>query len=226
MEIQYLGHSTFYLTLENQQTILVDPFITDNPLTKVTTEELNPDYILCTHGHNDHIADVKPLAKKNGSLVIGVAELATWLEKDGIKTHGMNIGGSFTFPFGKVKMVFAQHSSSFTMENQQLIYLGQAAGFVLEIENQTLYFAGDTAYFSDMALLKENFQIDWAFLPIGDNYTMGIDDAIKCSRVIGAKHVVPIHYNTFPVIQQNPEKFKAALPNQVVILSPDEKKHL
>lgn len=222
MEIRYLGHSTLYLTLENQTKILVDPFVRNNPLTQWPLEKLTPEYILCTHGHNDHIDDAKEIALKNNSLVIGMAELATWLEKDGVKTHGMNIGGQFTFPFGKVKMVEAKHSSSFTTEEGEMVYLGEAAGYVLQVEGKTLYFAGDTAYFSDMKLLKEDFQIDWAFIPIGDNFTMGIKDAVKCSEAIGAKQVVPIHYNTFPVIQQNPEEFKKALPKQAVILSFDE----
>ncbi len=222
MELKYLGHATFYLTLDNQQRLLIDPFVSHNPLTQVTNKDVTPDYILCTHGHNDHIADLKEIAKANDSTVIAIAELASFVEKDGLKAHGMNIGGSYSFPFGNVKMVYAQHSSSFTTEEGELIYLGQAAGFVVEVENKTLYFAGDTAYFSDMKLLKEDFDIDWAFVPIGDNFTMGIEDAVKCSQAIGAKHIVPIHYNTFPVIAQNPETFKKALPDQVVILSPDE----
>lgn len=216
MKITYYGHATCSIELENGPKILIDPFFTDNPLTTVRNEDVHCDYILATHGHNDHIGDLIPIAKKENALVIAIAELATWASFQGVKAHGMNIGGSFQFPFGKVKMVFAQHSSSFT-QGENIIYLGEAAGFLLEIEGKTLYFAGDTAYFSDMKLLAP-FEIDLAFLPIGDNFTMGLKEAALCAKVIEAKKVVPIHYNTFPVIEQNPLQLKKYLPEEKIIV--------
>lgn len=222
MEIIYHGHACLSIVLKDGTKLLIDPYFTDNPLTKKTAAEISADYILATHGHGDHIADLIPIAKKEKATVIAIAELATWVSQQGITAHGMNIGGSFQFPFGQVKMVFAQHSSSFTKENE-IIYLGEAAGFVLQAEGKTIYLAGDTAYFSDMGLLKEDFSIDLAFLPIGDNYTMGLKDAAKCAKVIGAKQVVPIHYNTFPLIQQDPEAFVALLEKgQGKVLAPEE----
>lgn len=216
MKITYYGHATCSIELENGTKILIDPFFTDNPLTTVRNEDVHCDYILATHGHNDHIGDLIPIAKKENALVIAIAELATWASFQGVNAHGMNIGGSFQFPFGKVKMVFAQHSSSFT-QGENIIYLGEAAGFLLEIEGKTLYFAGDTAYFSDMKLLAP-FEIDLAFLPIGDNFTMGLKEAALCAKVIEAKKVVPIHYNTFPVIEQNPLQLKKYLPEEKIIV--------
>lgn len=210
MEIIYHGHACLSILLNDGTKLLVDPYFTDNPLAKRQASEISADYILATHGHTDHIADLIPIAKKEKATVIAIAELATWVSQQKIKAHGMNIGGSFQFPFGEVKMVFAQHSSSFT-KGEEIIYLGEAAGFILQADGKTLYLAGDTAYFSDMALLKNDFSIDVAFLPIGDNYTMGLTDATKCAEAIGAKQVIPIHYNTFPAIQQDPEAFVALL---------------
>ena len=221
MEITYYGHSCVALALDNGVKLLIDPFLSANPLTQVDLATLHPDYILATHGHFDHIADLVVLAQANDSTVICIAEMSNWLAAKKIKTHAMNIGGAFHFPFGTVKMVAALHGSSFIEDGQQ-IYLGLAAGFILQVEGKTLYHAGDTAYFSDMRLLAEDFQIDLAFLPIGDNFTMGLADATRCVTAIAAKHVVPIHYNTFPQIEQNPELFrKKFAEGRVLVMSPD-----
>lgn len=221
MNITYYGHSCVALSLDNGMKLLIDPYITENPLTQTKIETLHPDYILATHGHFDHIADLVAIAKNNQSKVICIAEMSGWLAKKGIHAHGMNIGGSFDFPFGHVKMVPAIHSSSF-VDDGQIIYLGLAAGFILQVEGKTLYFAGDTAYFSDMKLFAEDFDIDLAFVPIGDNFTMGINDAVRCVKAIGAKKVVPIHYNTFPQIKQNPVEFREkCAAGQVEIMTPD-----
>ncbi|WP_071130747.1 metal-dependent hydrolase [Enterococcus timonensis] len=222
MKIIYHGHATLSVILNDGTRILVDPFFTGNSWSTVKPEEISCDYILATHGHNDHIQDLLPIAKKNKATVIAIAELASWAKKNGAKSHGMNLGGSFEFPFGHIKMVTAQHSSSFT-EDGKTIYLGEPAGFILQADGKTIYLAGDTAYFSDMKLLADDFVIDLAVLPIGDNFTMGIKDAVKAAKAVEAKKVLPIHYNTFPAIKQDPEKFAKSLPAGVVsILKAEE----
>ncbi|MCU9595279.1 metal-dependent hydrolase [Caldibacillus thermolactis] len=210
MKITYHGHSIVKIET-NGKTILIDPFITGNPLTDLSVETESPDYILLTHGHNDHVGDTVELAKKKDALVVAMVELADYLSWQGVKTHGMNIGGSFEFPFGKVKFTQAFHSTGLVTGEQNIIYLGMPAGLLLEIEGKTIYHAGDTALFSDMKLLGERHSIDIAFLPIGDNFTMGPEDAAYAAKLLNAKTVVPIHYNTFPVIKQDPHKFVTLL---------------
>lgn len=210
MKITYHGHSIVKIET-NGKTILIDPFITGNPLTDLSVETESPDYILLTHGHNDHVGDTVELAKKKDALVVAMVELADYLSWQGVKTHGMNIGGSFEFPFGKVKFTQAFHSTGLVTGEQNIIYLGMPAGLLLEIEGKTIYHAGDTALFSDMKLLGDRHSIDIAFLPIGDNFTMGPEDAAYAAMLLNAKTVVPIHYNTFPVIKQDPHKFVTLL---------------
>ncbi len=210
MKITYHGHSIVKIET-NGKTILIDPFITGNPLTDLSVETESPDYILLTHGHNDHVGDTVELAKKKDALVVAMVELADYLSWQGVKTHGMNIGGSFEFPFGKVKFTQAFHSTGLVTGEQNIIYLGMPAGLLLEIEGKTIYHAGDTALFSDMKLLGERHSIDIAFLPIGDNFTMGPEDVAYAAMLLNAKTVVPIHYNTFPVIKQDPHKFVTLL---------------
>lgn len=212
MKLSYHGHSVISITTNDGTRILIDPFITGNKLTDLNLEDIKTDYIFITHGHGDHIGDMAYLAKKNKATVVAIPEICHYATNQGIeKVHHMNIGGSFVFPFGKVKMVFAQHSSGYEL-NGEMIYMGEPAGFVFEIDGKTIYHAGDTAYFSDMSLLNDDFNIDIAFLPIGDNFTMGIDDAVKAVQAIGTKLAIPIHYNTFPVIEQDPNEFVDKLP--------------
>lgn len=206
MKISYHGHSAVKIET-NGKTILIDPFITGNSLSDLSVETESPDYIILTHGHSDHVGDTVELAKKKDALVISMVELATYLSWQGVKTHGMNLGGSFEFPFGKVKLTQAFHSTGLETGEQDILYLGMPAGVILEIEGKTIYHAGDTALFSDMKLIGERHNIDLAFLPIGDNFTMGPEDAAYAAKLINAKTVVPIHYNTFPVIKQDPHKF-------------------
>lgn len=207
MKVTYHGHSTISIETEKKEKLLIDPFITGNELSDLVVGEVKTDYILITHGHNDHIGDMVEIAKNNDAMVIACPEIIHFAEKKGVKkTHGMNLGGGFDFPFGRVKMVFAQHSSGYET-TEEMEYMGNPAGFVLSIEGKHIYHAGDTAYFSDLSLIKEDFDIDVAFLPIGDNFTMGPKDASKAARVIDATLNVPIHYNTFPIIQQNPNDF-------------------
>jgi L-ascorbate metabolism protein UlaG (beta-lactamase superfamily) len=156
-----------------------------------------------------------PIAKRSDATIISIVEICTFAEKNGVKkTHGMNIGGKFDFPFGRVKMVHAQHSSGYEVDGQTL-YMGEPAGFIVQAEGKTIYHAGDTSNFGDMALFGDAFDIDVAFLPIGDNFTMGPHEAASAAKRLKAKQVVPIHYNTFPVIKQDPEAFVKLLPENV-----------
>ena len=206
MKVSYHGHSIVKVET-NGKTILFDPFITGNELTDLKVEDVKADVIILTHGHNDHIGDTVELAKKNDALVIGIAEIAGYLGGKGVRTHGMSIGGAYEFDFGKVKLTPAFHGTGYNEENGQIIYLGMPAGVLLTVEGKTIYHAGDTAVYSDMKLIGERHPIDLAFLPIGDNFTMGPEDAALAAKFLQPKQVVPIHYNTFPVIKQDPNAF-------------------
>lgn len=197
MKFTYYGQSCFELDI-NGIKVLTDPFISHNPLSKnIDLTSLKPDFILVSHGHGDHVGDLLTVQKNSGAKVICIADIAYWLGRQGVdNAHGMNIGGAFNFDFGRVKMVNAIHSS--TMPDGAAG--GNPAGFVIYTPGKTIYFAGDTALTYDMKLLADE-NLDWAILPIGDNYTMGIDDAIKSTGFFNCKNVVGIHYNSFPVIK-------------------------
>lgn len=202
MKFTYYGHSAFELETGGKK-LLFDPFISPNELAKhVDVNSLKPDYILLSHGHGDHIADLFTIQKNSGATVICIAEIAGWLGSKGIAdAHGMNIGGGFNFDFGRVKMVTAIHSSGLPDGS----YGGNPAGFIIYAEGKKIYFAGDTALTYDMKLLADE-HLDWAILPIGDNYTMGADDAIKVTEFINCKNVIGVHYDTFPAIKINKEE--------------------
>lgn len=206
MKVSYHGHSVVKIVTDGKE-ILIDPFITGNGNTDLKVENESPDFILLTHGHGDHVGDTVQLAKKKDALVIAMVELANYLSWQGVKTHGMNIGGSYEFEFGKVKFTQAFHSTGVETGEQTIIYTGMPAGLLITIEGKTIYHAGDTSLFSDMKLIGERHPIDLAFLPIGDNFTMGPEDAAYAAKLLHAKIVVPIHYNTFPVIKQDPGRF-------------------
>ncbi|UOE93435.1 metal-dependent hydrolase [Alkalihalobacillus sp. LMS39] len=223
MKVSYHGHSVVQVKTANKN-IIIDPFISGNGATDLKVDELQVDVILLTHGHNDHVGDTVELAKQNDALVVAPFELATYLGWQGVTVHPMHIGGSHTFEFGTVKLTQAFHGSSYEVEEeQQIIYTGMPSGILFSNEGKTIFHAGDTALFSDMKIIGERHPIDVAFLPIGDNFTMGPEDAALAAKWLQAKQVVPIHYNTFPVIEQDPTEFVRLLnANQGVVLKAGE----
>ena len=222
MKVSYHGHSVVKIET-NTATILIDPFITGNSMTDLQADEVEADVILLTHGHNDHVGDTVALAKANDALVVAPFELATYLGWKGVNTHPMHIGGAHEFDFGTVKLTQAFHGSAYTdEENQQIIYTGMPSGILFTAEGKTIYHAGDTALYSDMKLIAKH-NVDLAFLPIGDNFTMGPEDALIAAEWIGAKKVVPVHYNTFPVIEQDAAAFvKKVSPGEGIVLNAGE----
>lgn len=197
MKTTFYGQASFAIEAGGKS-LLFDPFISFNPMAKdIDINSLKPDYILVSHGHGDHVADLLQIQKNSGAIVICIAEIAGWLESKGVKNaHGMNIGGGYNFDFGRVKMVNAVHSSTLPDGAPG----GNPAGFLIHAEGKAIYFAGDTALTYDMKLLADE-NLDWAFLPIGDNYTMGADDAIKAAGFINCNNIIGMHYDTFPVIK-------------------------
>lgn len=210
MDIHFHGHSCMQIT-EDGHSIIIDPFISGSPVAVTKTEDIEVQYILLTHGHQDHILDAVALAKQNDATIIATYELATYLSWQGVKTTALNLGGSASFPFGRVKMTNAFHSSSAVGEDGQIVYMGMPGGFLITIGEKTIYHAGDTGLFRDMKLIGERNAINLAFLPIGDVFTMGPEDAVVAAEWVKARFVVPIHYNTFPPIKQDGETFVGQL---------------
>ncbi|MDO8462188.1 MAG: metal-dependent hydrolase [Deltaproteobacteria bacterium] len=203
VKITYFGHSCFLIE-GSKGKIIIDPFLKGNPHVKVNPNEISVDAILVTHGHQDHLGDTIEISKKNHAPVISVYELVQHcLAKGAERGHGMNIGGSYRFDFGEVYITPALHSSS-TGEGT---YTGNPCGFILRIDNKTIYHAGDTGLSTEMNLIGELHNIDVAFLPIGDNFTMGPADAAKAVELLKPKMAIPMHYKTFPEIDQDPEDF-------------------
>ncbi len=198
MKITFYGHNTLLILIAGTK-VLVDPFISGNPLSKdkVIIDDIKPDYILLTHAHQDHVLDAETIAKSNNATIVSNYEIAMYYQNLGIEVHPMNHGGTWNFDFGKVKYVHAVHTSSFADGT----YGGQPGGFIIEGEHKTIYIAGDTALTMDMKLIPLRCKLDLAILPIGDNFTMGVDDAIIASDFVDCDKVLGVHYDTFGYIE-------------------------
>lgn len=218
MKLRYFSHSAFLITTKNGKKILIDPFLDDNPNSPVKSNEVNADYIILTHGHGDHLGDAFKIAKRCDSLFICLNELANYCSSKGFNAHNMHIGGSYNFEFGKVKLTIAHHGSM-TPDNY---YAGEPSGVVLTIEGKSIYHTGDTGLFYDMKLIGEMTKLDYMLIPIGDNFTMGIDDAVKAVELANPEIAIPMHYNTFPIINADPFEFKnkvEALGKKAIVLN-------
>jgi L-ascorbate metabolism protein UlaG (beta-lactamase superfamily) len=220
VKVRYLGHSAFQL-FGSKGIVLIDPYLRGNPKASTNPEEIEADVVLVTHAHGDHLGDAVEIAKKNDAVIVATFELATYCENKGAKVLDGHFGGVITTDVCKVKLFPAVHSSSISNR-----LVGMPSSFVIEIDSKCIYHAGDTALFSDMSLIGEEFDLDVAMLPIGGHYTMGIDDAVRAQRRLKAKVVVPMHYNTHDRILADPKEFKDKLersgPGKCVILIPGQ----
>ncbi len=223
VKITWLGHSAFLFEAEKK--VLIDPFITGNPKAPCKPEDLDPDIIAVTHGHADHLGDTVEIGARTGCRIVSIHEVANYIKSKGVFAEGMNKGGTFDVDGVSFTMTEALHSSSidascFSFDG------GCPAGFVIKIGGHSIYHAGDTGVFGDMQLIGELYEPEIAFLPIGSKFTMGIKEAVKAVELIKPKIVIPMHYSTFDVIEQDPEEFKRAVEEKVdtkvVIMKPGE----
>lgn len=221
-KLTWFGHSAWQIETAGKR-VLIDPFFTGNPAATVTAEQVAADFILVSHGHGDHVGDTVAIAKRTGALVIANFEITDWLGKQGVKNvHAMNTGGSRAFPFSTVKLTIAHHTSMLPDGANG----GNPCGFLIRLaDGKTIYHAADTGLFYDMKLIGEE-GIDLAILPIGDNYTMGPDDALRAVKLIQPKRVIPTHFGTWEVIAQDPHRWaarvKAETGTEAVVLKPGE----
>ncbi len=221
MEIRFLGHAAFELK-DGATSVLVDPFLTGNPKAAVAADELNPTAILLTHGHADHIGDAVSIAKRSGADVVAIVELAGEIGGEGVeKVHDPNLGGTVRFDWGWVRLVPAWHTSTTPKGT-----VNTPAGLVIGIGGKVIYHLGDTCLFSDLALPGQRDAIDVALMCIGGHYTMDRHEAVQAAKLVGARQVIPCHYDTFPPIQSDAQAFKgdveAAGGGEVVVLEPGE----
>jgi L-ascorbate metabolism protein UlaG (beta-lactamase superfamily) len=225
VDIRFLGHAAFEIA-DGSARILIDPFLKpDNPAAVVGADEVDPTHILLTHGHADHMAQVVEVARRTGAKCVAIVELARWLSAQGVDdVADPNLGGTIELEWGWVKLVPAFHTN--TLPDGQVI--GAAAGLVIAIGGTTVYHLGDTALFSDLSLVAERTPINVALIPIGGHYTMDQEDAVRAAELLDADTVIPMHYDTFPPIQADPERFKSGVEasprtsSEVVILAPGE----
>lgn len=220
-KLTWFGHAALGLETGGYH-LLVDPFFTDNPSASTTANKVAADYILVSHGHSDHVGDSAAIARRTGAMIVSNFEIATWFSNKGLKTHGQHLGGGFMYPFGYLKLTLALHGS----ELPDGANGGNPAGFLLTtLDGPKIYMAQDTGLFGDMRLIGEE-GIDLAVLPIGDNFTMGPADALRAVKLIAPRHVIPIHYNTFDLINQDAnawaKKVEAETSAKVHVLKPGE----
>ncbi len=211
MEITFLGHAA--VKIKGSKTIFVDPFLTDNPAASTSPKEIREaDIVVVTHHHGDHLGDAFAIAQKTGAVLVGIHEVAVEAQSRGLTAEGMNIGGTIEVKGVKIHMVTAWHSAE----------KGNAAGVVIEMDGRRLYHAGDTGLSYDMKLIGEFFKPDLSFIPIGDRYTMGIPSAVKAVEFIGTKRVIPIHYDTYPIVKSDAQEFKRRVGAlaEVIVLKP------
>lgn len=209
MKLRYFSHSAFQVTTKGGIQILIDPFLDGNPTSPVKSDDVSAQFIILSHAHGDHLGDAFRIAKRDKSLIICVNELANYCNNKGFKAHNMHIGGEHRFDFGSVKFTIAHHGSQ-TPDGQ---YAGEPAGILLFIEDKCIYHTGDTGLFYDMKLIGEMNKVDYMLLPIGDNFTMGIKDAVKAVEFVKPRVAIPMHFNTFPVIGVDPLEFKKNVEN-------------
>ncbi|MHC1755122.1 MAG: metal-dependent hydrolase [Methanosarcina sp.] len=223
VKITWLGHAAFLL--EDEKKLLIDPFISGNPKAPCSPEDLDPDIIAVTHGHRDHLGDTIAIGARTGCRIISIHEVANYIKSKGIFAEGMNKGGTMEVEGVTLTMTHALHSSSIDASGFSFDG-GSPAGFVIGIGGHSIYHAGDTGVFGDMQLIGELYKPEIALLPIGDRFTMGIKEAVKAVELIEPEVVVPMHYNTFDVIRQDPEEFRKAVEakvnTKVIIMEPGE----
>ncbi len=217
--ITWLGHASYQIETAGK-IILLDPFLTGNPSASISAEQLNADVIIISHGHADHVGDTIEIARRTGALVIANFEIIEWITKQGVENvHPQHIGGAHQYDFGLIKLTIAHHGSMLPDGSNG----GSPCGVLLKLEDGAIYFAADTGLFYDMTLIGEE-GIDLAILPIGDNFTMGPEDAVKATKLIGPKRVTPMHYNTWPLIEQDADSWAQQIREQTsaepVVLEP------
>ncbi len=218
LKVTWLGHSC--VTIANDKyNLIVDPFLTGNPAAAAKAEDIEADFILVSHGHGDHVGDAVSIAKRTGALIIASHELANLFSGEGVEAHGMHIGGCHDFDFGCVKLTIAHHGGGYGPDASR--YTGPPVGFLITIDDRTIYHPGDTGLFLDMKLIGDMNDIDLAFLPIGDNFTMGVDDAAKAAEFLHPKTIIPFHYNTWDLIAADPNAFASKVKgSKVEVLKP------